>query len=195
MRRAAGLTALLWRRCSAHNSTCIVSRIERTSRAKGLSTGIHWIPPCSGESDLHQNSNAGQRSRVQLTGSRSRMEEAVSLVGAQRQLCSRRPMRAASWARKTDPSCAAAATSTALHTAGRRRGHQGCILKDSLEYWQRSIGSWLVMGCFLNTQKRRNADAVICGPPVRQAQAACANFLASRACDASFSDSVLSAAL
>jgi hypothetical protein len=139
--------------------------------------------------------NAGQGDRVQLTGSRSRMEEAVSSVDAKRQLCSRRPMRAASWARKTDPGCTAAATSAVLHTAGRRRGHQGCILKDSLAYWQCSIGSYVVMGCLLNTRKRRNADAAICGPPVRQAQAACANFLASRACEASLTDSVLSAAL
>ena len=42
---------------------------------------MHWIPPGSGESDLHQNSNAGQRDRVRLTGSRSRMEEAVSKLG------------------------------------------------------------------------------------------------------------------
>lgn len=193
-RAAAGLTALLWRRevLSAQQHRIEDRTNERVVQGDERRDALVFLVA---ESDLYQNSNAGQMDRVQLTVSRSRMEEAFSSVGAKRQLCSRRPMRTALWPRETDPGRTAAATSAALHTAGRRKGHQGCILKDSLAYWQCSIGSCLVMGCFLNTRKRRNADAAICGPPARQAQAACANFLSSRACEALLTDSVLSAAL
>lgn len=68
-------------------------RIEdQTGNESCKETGNGDASAClSAQSDLYWNSNAGQSDRVQLTGSRSRMEEAVSSVGAKRQrLCGRR---------------------------------------------------------------------------------------------------------
>jgi hypothetical protein len=197
MRRgpAAGLTALLWRQCSAHNS--IVSRIERaTSRVRRWTTADASVFPPA-ESDLYQNSHAGQRDKVQLTGSTSRREEAASGV------CG------ASTVQQTSNAGGVMAPRDRpwLHcdcciSCVAHGGPQKRPPRVHVEGRSRTLATpnWCRFGGGLRlrhpkTAECRRSDLRPASTPVRQAQAACANFPSSRACEASLTDSVLSAAL